>query len=86
MKIPNFERLQFTDKDGFLSDHWNKILESLFRELKKNFSEGTTVSHQATSAITDLSGVEKSGALFYDTDTKKLKVNLDGVIKEISTV
>jgi hypothetical protein len=85
MKIPNFEDMQVVTKDGFLTSEWRQILMQLFTELQKNASdEGLIAPSQPTANINQFTGIDKNGAIFYDSDTNQLKVNLNGVIKIVT--
>ena len=86
MKIPNFIDHQLVDKDGYLTEPWKHTFEQLFQELQKNMSdEGYITPSLESLDIAKLTGVELSGNLIYDTDIKKLTVNIDGTIKEVLT-
>lgn len=88
MKIPNFPTGKIITKDGNLTDNWSKALVQLFQELQKNMSnEGHIVPSQSASNLLVLDNdTNRKGALIYDGDNDKLKVNIAGVLKEIQTV
>jgi hypothetical protein len=86
MKIPNFLNHQFVDKDGYLTEPWKHVLEQLFNELQKNMSDESHIApSQANLEIAQLNVSELSGGLLYNTDTKKLIVNIDGTFKDVLT-
>jgi hypothetical protein len=86
MKVPNFEDLPVVDKAGKFTPEWKQILSELFTQMQKNLSdEGLTAPAQSTANIASLTGTEKNGAILYDSDTDQLKVNLNGVIKTVTT-
>jgi len=84
MKIPNFVETQFVDKDGNLTPIWKQTMMQLFQELQNNASnEGIKIPQQDTANIAVLNNSKSTGALIYDADNHKLKVNLNGTFKEI---
>ena len=84
MNIPNFQNIQFVDRNGYLTDQWQLILQNLFQELQKNTSnEGLFVPQQPTTTITALNTAASTGALLYDSTTNHLKVNISGTFQVI---
>ena len=87
MKIPNFIDHPIADKDGNLTEPWKHTLSQLFNELQTQMSDESHVApSQPTSNITLLNDSKYEGGLLYDTDTKELKVNIDGTFKVVQTV
>ncbi len=86
MNIPNFIDSQVVDKDGKLTDTWKQILSQLFAQLQGGLSEeGILVPQQKTENINLLTGEKNYGKLIYDSSTNKLKINLNGTFKTITT-
>jgi hypothetical protein len=88
MNIPTFlGDQQVVDEKGHFTEHWKGVFERLFSELQSQMSDESHITpSQPTSNITLLSNTKYIGGLLYDSDTKKLKVNLDGTFKEVATV
>ncbi len=84
MNIPNFENIKFVDRNGYLTEEWQLILQQLFQALQKNVSdEGLFVPQQPTSVITSLNTAASKSALLYDSTTDQLKVNISGTFQVI---
>lgn len=84
MNIPNFENIQFVDRQGYLTPEWQLILEQVFQALQKNLSdEGYKVPQQPTTTINQLNTAASTGALLYDSTTNQLKVNISGTFQVI---
>lgn len=62
MNIPNFENIQFTDRQGNLTDPWQLILQSLISELQSGVgNEGfeiSTISSDPASVTPPTAGGE----------------------------
>ena len=86
MNIPNFIDSKAVDEKGDFTEPWKHTLNQLFNELQTNMSnESHIVPSQDTSNITTLNVSDYAGGLIYNTDTKKLMVNIDGTFKEVVT-
>jgi hypothetical protein len=88
MKIPNFiGDLKLTDDNGYLTEEWKQTFGQLFNELQSQMSDESHITpSQSSSNITQLNVPEYKGGLLYDEDNDKLKVNINGVFKEVMTV
>jgi hypothetical protein len=96
MMIPNFENVRFVNRDGYLTDEWQNIFQSLISSLQTNVSnEGYRVPQQPTTTINMLQSQFASspspsvyyGNLLYDSTTNQLKVFLaDNTFHVITTV
>lgn len=87
MNIANFQNTKFVDRNGYLTDEWQLILQSLFQELQKNTSnEGLFIPQQPTATITALNTAASTGALLYDSTTDEAKVNIAGTFRVITVV
>jgi hypothetical protein len=84
MNIPNFEDSKIVDENGRLTPVWRNILNQLFTELQTNASEeGLYVPVLSSQAIEQLES--STGALVYNSDTKKFMCCEDGAWKTITT-
>lgn len=87
MNIPNFDNVQFVDRNGYLTEYWQLILQQLFNELQQNASnEGLKAPQQPTLTINALNTAASTSALLYDSDTDELKVNIAGTFKVVQVV
>jgi hypothetical protein len=95
MNIPNFENVQFVDRNGYLTEKWALIMQQLITALQTNLSnEGYIVPSQTAANITQIqtnvaassNPAAYNGDLLYDSTNNKLKVNLNGAFKEIVTL
>lgn len=86
MNIPNLPMGPLVDKNGHATNEFWGILSQLIIEMQQNLSnEGYKVPQQTTSTINELNTPQSEAALLYDSDTKELKVNIDGTFKVIQT-
>jgi hypothetical protein len=87
MIIPNFENIQFVDRDGYLTPEWQLIMQQVFQLLQKNLSdEGYTLPQQPTGTIVALNTAASTGNLLYDSTTDEAKVNIAGTFRVIQVV
>jgi hypothetical protein len=95
MNIPNFENIQFVDKNGYLTEQWQNIMQQLITALQSNVSnEGFQIPQQPTTNITMLQSQFAAspnpaayyGNLLYDSTTNQLKVNLAGTFHVVVTI
>lgn len=87
MNIPNFENIQMVDRNGYLTEQWQMIMQQLFQVLQQNLSdEGYKLPQQSTTIITALNTAASTGNLLYDSTTDQAKVNIAGTYKVIQVV
>lgn len=87
MNIPNFVNSQFVDKNGYLTDTWQLILQQLFQALQDNLSnEGYKLPQQPSTTIATLNTAASTGNLLYDSTTDQAKVNIAGTYRVIVTM
>jgi hypothetical protein len=87
MNIPNFENIQIVDRNGYLTEQWQLIMQQLFQVLQQNLSdEGYKLPQQPTSIITTLNTAASTGNLLYDSTTDQAKVNIAGTYRVIQVV
>lgn len=87
MNTPNFIDVPIAEKDGRLTDSWRQLLSQMITEMQTKMShEGIFVPQQTTTNIAILDNVKSTGALIYDSNTHKLKANINGVFKEFSFI
>lgn len=85
MNIPNFENIQFVDRNGYLTAEWQLIMQALFTALQQNVgNEGFYLPQQPTTIINSLNTAASTGALLYDSTTNQAKVNIAGTYKVIT--
>lgn len=85
MKVPNIINEKFVDENGVLTSAWKTVLSTLITQMQIHLSdEGFIVPHQPTATINELNVPKKTAAILYDTDTKQLKVNIDGTFKTVT--
>lgn len=86
MQIPNWDIIQFTDKEGKLTSDAQNLMQQLFRELQANFSQtGLGAPHAHIDTINTIASRElRNNSIIRDnTDTGNtaLKFILDGNVK-----
>lgn len=80
MNIPHFVNSPVVDRNGNFTDTWRTIINQLLQELQKNASNaGIVVPNQTTANIAQFT--TNNGAIFYDYQTHKVQVCVDGQIK-----
>jgi len=63
------------------------VFAQLISELQQNLSnEGYKVPQQPTANVQALNTTQSEGALLYDSDTKELKVNINGTFRVVQVV
>lgn len=98
MNIPNFDNIQFVDKNGFLTDQWKQILTQLFTSLQQNAgNEGLVMPSQTASNIALIqnnlvNGLPtcQFGTMIYDTTNNQPKIAVSNaglpLFKTIQTI
>jgi hypothetical protein len=92
MKIPNFIKTIWTDKEGSLTAEGNLYHDQLSQYLKTTISEeGFEIPQNTTSDITRFSdptnpNFKPDGTIWYDSDTKQFKGKINGVVKVFTLV
>lgn len=87
MNVPNFQDIQFTNKDGTLHPIWKGILTQLFTELQiNNSNSGTVIPAKTATSVAAILPNRPNFSILGTTDTHELKVLINGVVKTITTV
>lgn len=96
--IPNYVQDNFIDEQDYLTPSWSNWFQQSITYFQNNLSqEGFVVPNLTTQQISDItandnlrkdaSGADAPryrGALYYDTNTNQLKVNIAGTIKVVT--
>ena len=87
MIVPNFENDKFVNSDGYLTEKWSNILQSLFSMLKHDLGkEGFVVPALTTDNTSLIEESSEVSTLVYDTNIGSLKIKLnDGMFHDITT-
>lgn len=88
MNVPNFQNLQFVDRNFFLTDVWLNILTQLFSQMQANLSDqGFVPPSLNTAAINNLAPIMPNGTLIWNTTINELVVRKnDGNFHIIQTL
>jgi hypothetical protein len=84
MITPNLPIGRWIDENGHPTPEMMGVFSQLISEMQNNLSnEGYKVPQQPTSNVQALNTAQSEGALLYDSDTKELKVNINGTFKVV---
>jgi hypothetical protein len=87
MITPNLPIGRWIDEQGYPTPEMMGVFAQLVTELQNNLSnEGYKVPQQPTANVQLLNTAQSEGALLYDSDTKELKVNINGTFKTVQVV
>lgn len=93
MNVPTFNRQQYVDpQTGYLMPSMEFYHQQLNQQLQFNYSEsGLVVPSLNTQTIDNVTSPvnensKPNGTVFYNEETEKLQVKINGTVKTIQTV
>jgi len=86
MNVPNFQDIQFTNKDGSLHPIWKGILTQLFTELQiNNSNSGTVIPSKTDTEVGVILPTRPNFSMLGETNTGNLRILINGTVKTIPT-